>query len=141
MKIHVDKIPPEGLELEERIEPQRLSLDLEMQGVGFYKAVDIKASFEKTGSEVLVDVVLEAPVEYICSRCLSKFEDIFKKTFNVNYEVEPNDTIDIDEDIRQEMLLDYPMKLLCRPDCKGLCPNCGQNLNIGECDCNKNSSL
>jgi uncharacterized protein len=136
MKIYVDNIPPEGLELEERIEPQRLSLDLDMQGIDFHKAIEAKAKVKKTGSEVFVNLALEAPVEYTCSRCLCKFESIFKKAFSLDYETKPGGILELDDDIRQEMMLEYPMKLLCKPDCKGLCPNCGQNLNIVECECN-----
>ncbi|MBU1147145.1 MAG: DUF177 domain-containing protein, partial [Candidatus Omnitrophica bacterium] len=61
----------------------------------------------------------------------------FKKSFSVNYEVNPGDILEIDDDIRQEIILDSPMKVVCRPDCKGLCPNCGQNLNVGKCECTK----
>jgi uncharacterized protein len=45
--------------------------------------------------------------------------------------------VELDDEIRQEIILDYPMKIICKAECKGLCPNCGQNLNTGECDCNK----
>lgn len=135
MKIHVDKIPPEGLEFREKIELHKISLGLEMQGISFAQAVDVTAKIARTGTEVFVDVELEAPVEYVCNRCLAKFQDVFKKSFNVNYEAKPGEVLDIDEDIRQEMILDYPMKLLCKADCKGLCPNCGQNLNVDKCDC------
>ena len=44
-------------------------------------------------------------------------------------------TIDLDQDIREEIILDYPIKPLCNPDCKGLCPKCGKNLNEGGCNC------
>jgi len=135
MKIEVDKIPVEGLELDELIDSHSLSLDLEMQGVVFPGTIEAKAKVKKTGSEVFVNLSLKAQVEYVCGRCLSKFESIFTKIFELNYETRPGDIIDLDEDIRQEIILDFPMKLLCKPDCKGLCPNCGQNLNIGECEC------
>ena len=37
--------------------------------------------------------------------------------------------------VYDEILLNWPMKILCRPDCKGVCPVCGRNLNDGECGC------
>ena len=37
----------------------------------------------------------------------------------------------------EEFLLSLPVKPLCRPDCRGLCASCGQNLNLGKCSCNK----
>jgi len=129
MKIYVDDITSEGLEAAEEIDPQYLKLEMEQQGIVFTASVEAKARITKTGSEVFVSLSLEAPVEYTCSRCLAKLENIFKKNFNFNYEVKPGDILDIDEDIRQELILNNPMKTLCRPDCKGLCPSCGQNLN------------
>ena len=43
--------------------------------------------------------------------------------------------LDVDELVYGEALLIWPMKVLCRPDCKGLCRICGQNLNLKTCDC------
>lgn len=137
MEINVDRIPPEGLNIAEKLDPHKISLDLDSQGIDFIESIDAKARVRKSGAEVFIDVSLESPVEYTCSRCLAKFKDIFKKDFNVNYEVKPGDVLEVDEDIRQEMMLDYPMKVMCKPDCKGLCPNCGQNLNVAKCECEK----
>lgn len=136
MKIYVDKILPEGLNLAEKIDTGKISSDLTKQGTAFFDPIDVRAKITKAGMEVFVDVSLESPVEYTCSRCLAKIKDTFKKSFSANYEVHPGDILEIDDDIRQEIILDSPMKVVCRPDCKGLCLNCGQNLNVGECECN-----
>ncbi len=135
MKIHVTEIPDEGIRLKEHIDLQSKSLDVKAQNGIFLEAIDVTADIKKSGRDVFVDVAMEGPCEYTCARCLSKFQDVFKKGFNVNYEVEPDGVVEIDEDIRQEIILDYPMKVLCKPDCEGLCPNCGQNLNIAKCEC------
>lgn len=135
MKIYVDKIPEGGIELTEKIQPEALLIDTE--GISFVKPVDIKANVLKAGAEIFADIALEAPVEYTCSKCLSKFEGIFKKKFNLIREVKPAEIVELDDEIRQEIILDYPMKIVCKVGCKGLCPNCGQNLNTGECDCSK----
>ncbi len=45
------------------------------------------------------------------------------------------DLIDLEQPIRDAIVLSMPMKLLCKPDCKGLCPRCGKNLNEEECGC------
>lgn len=136
MKIYVDKIPEGGLELNENIEPGLLSLD-EQAVISFIKPIKVKADVIKTGAEIFVDVLLESTVEYTCAKCLSKFEDIFRKKFDVAREVRPAEIVELDDEIRQEIIVDYPMKIICKAECKGLCPNCGQNLNIGECECNK----
>ena len=134
MKIYVDKIPNGGLELNEKIEPGLLSLD-EHTVVNFIKPIDVKANVMKTGAEIFVDVLLEAPVEYTCVKCLSKFEYIFRKKFDIVREIKPAEIVELDDEIRQEIIVDYPMKVICKAECKGLCPNCGQNLNIEKCDC------
>jgi uncharacterized protein len=94
-------------------------------------------------------------LELACSRCLESFAMPVDSAFDVRYlpqsentgeerEVEEDDLTDAfyrdDEiDLRQLMeeqfYLALPMKPLCREDCKGLCPNCGTNLNVASCDC------
>jgi len=138
MKIHVDKIPEEGLVLVEKVEPNNISLDRDMQVANFIKPIEIKAKFKKVGNEVFVSVCIVTSCEYTCARCLDRFEDVLRKEFDLNYEVQSGDILEIDEDIRQEMILYDPMKVLCRPDCKGLCPKCGQNLNLKKCSCLSN---
>ena len=139
MKIYVDKIPEAGIELTEQIKPEALSIDSE--GVSFIKPIDVKAKVLKSGSEMFVDIYIEVPVEYTCGKCLSKFESIFRKKFNMIQEVKPAEVVELNDEIRQEIVLDYPMKIICKPECKGLCPNCGQNLNTGECDCEHNGPI
>jgi uncharacterized protein len=46
-----------------------------------------------------------------------------------------NDEIDLNELLREQFYLALPMKPLCRDDCRGLCTQCGTNLNTGTCDC------
>ena len=43
--------------------------------------------------------------------------------------------LDMDEQLREQLEMEFPMRFLCKEDCKGLCPKCGKNLNEGECDC------
>jgi uncharacterized metal-binding protein YceD (DUF177 family) len=50
-----------------------------------------------------------------------------------SYSVQPTDVVDITEDVRQEIILAYPMIPLCDPACKGLCRSCGANLNRVSC--------
>jgi len=138
MKMQVDKIPQEGLELYEDIDAKALALDTE--NISFTQPIHAKASIAKSGNQVFIDIKLNGEVEYICAKCLAKFPSSFKKGFKISIDARPSDTIELDEDIRQEVILDYPMKTLCKIDCKGLCPNCGQNLNAGECECEKETS-
>jgi uncharacterized protein len=55
----------------------------------------------------------------------------------LNYSLDSSQQyLDLDQDIREEIILEYPLNPLCKADCKGLCPRCGKNLNQELCNCN-----
>ena len=134
MKIKINQIPFEGLVLEETISPQ--SLDLETEDVKFRGNLKVRATVSKITNAVAVEAELVAPVHMTCSRCLADVDVEINKKLKLNYQVDSGrDTIDIGQDIREEIILDYPLNPLCKPDCKGLCPTCGRPLNEGGCTC------
>lgn len=103
--------------------------------------------FSRTQKGILLQAQLEATTATFCSRCLdatltqteSEFTELY--AFDHRSETEsglivPEDGyIDISELSREYLLLDAPTTPLCKPDCAGLCPICGENLNHGTCDC------
>lgn len=134
MKIDINQIPPEGLTLTEEIAPE--DLDLETEIIKCRTPIKIKTDISKITNAVSVHLVLNAKLQTNCSRCLDEFEIDLKKKINLNYAADKYELIiDLDPEIRQEVILDYPLKPLCKPDCKGLCPKCGKNLNEGKCSC------
>jgi uncharacterized protein len=105
---------------------------------------------------VLVQGNLHTEVTLSCSRCLQpvlvplgvEIEEVFTSTTDVltgkPLPVEEEDRalwvderhiLDLSEVLRQAVLLELPMHVLCSDECRGLCPSCGQNLNEGTCDC------
>lgn len=84
-----------------------------------------------------------------CDRCLKDLEHTFDIAFshNVIPETESSDdetdedefmegyNLDVETLIDNEILLNWPMKILCKDDCKGICKVCGKNLNDGSCGC------
>ena len=46
-----------------------------------------------------------------------------------------DDSLELEDVLREQMLLEVPIKTVCTEECKGLCPHCGRNLNTGECEC------
>ncbi len=93
---------------------------------------------------------LKAELELVCSRCLAKF----RQTFSVPVaEVFTNreaalasddeigffegDELDIAPALLKALFMELPLRPLCWPDCQGLCPNCGADLNLGPCACAK----
>lgn len=135
MKIDIKKIPPKGiLTLEEDIGLS--SLDLETEMIRFQGPIKIRADIYKITNTVSVVLSLTACLLTKCSRCLNDFRVDFKKSLKLNYPVNKSElAIDLNDDIRQELILDFPLKPLCKIDCQGLCPKCGKNLNEGGCSC------
>ena len=87
----------------------------------------------------------------VCDRCAVDFDrdveypiDVVLVTELTNEENEDEwvfplvaDSADLDDIVRTVFVLNMDSKLLCKPDCKGLCCKCGKNLNEGPCDCKK----
>jgi len=134
MKINLNNIPAEGLFLREEISAKKL--DLETADVKFSGPIRVEAEVQRITNAVSIDLALDTTIDFICGRCLTEFEFRLKKNLRLNYQINQSDqTLDIDPDIREEIILDYPIKPLCKPDCHGLCPRCGKNLNEGGCSC------
>ena len=87
-----------------------------------------------------------------CDKCLLQFERDYSFDFghilvrslsnedNDDYIVTEGDELALDELVVSDILLQLPMKMLCREDCKGLCMHCGTDLNVGSCDCSSQIS-
>lgn len=134
MKIEVGRIPPEGLTLEEEITPSVLDLNTEL--ISVKSPLKIKARLEKITNVVSARIHIVFEICYVCSRCIDEFKNTAEKQLMLIYQISsPNQTIDLNQGIREEIILDYPIRPLCSIDCKGLCPKCGRNLNKGECNC------
>ncbi len=132
MKINVNEIPKVGMSLKESFEP--VSLDIDTDQIKLSGPVDIRAEVTMDSENVYVDVSIQGVMRITCSRCLADSDRVISKDFHLCYELSES-IIDLTGDIRQEIILDYPIKVLCKDDCKGLCPHCGQNLNEMVCDC------
>jgi len=140
MKIEIRKIPSGGLSQVEESNPAELDLDTDL--IKFRGPIKIKAQISRITNVVTVHLDLAATLHASCSRCLCEFGSDFRKSLALNYPVKNSDlVIDLDPDIREETIIDYPIKPLCKSDCKGLCPKCGKNLNEEECICKVKSNL
>jgi len=134
VKIDIDRILQEGLIISEELDPQALDLDTDI--IKFRSPVKIEARVDKITNAVTVRLEMSALAQTSCSRCLEDFKIEFRKKIELNYSVDKLvPIIDLDPDIREEIILDYPIKPLCKPNCKGLCQKCGKNLNEGGCTC------
>ncbi len=154
MKVRVEDIPPEGLEVE--FEDARMQArDLGPQVAGLAGAPWAQVYLERRGSLVLARGRYQAQVELECSRCLQRFAQ--KLAGGLDWAFRPPDTprgeevrlaedelevifyqggeVDLAQALKDELSLSLPMAPLCRPDCPGLCPVCGKDQQGGPCGC------
>lgn len=131
MKIHVNRVPEEGLIEHVAYEPS--GMDMDRDDVRLVDPFEVDAKISLAERELIVKVDIHSPVVMTCGRCLDEFTQVLNPRGFFSYNVQPTDVVDITDDVRQEIILAYPMIPRCRPDCKGLCPVCGQNLNRGTC--------
>ena len=103
------------------------------------------------GKELLITAETRLSVMIPCDRCLEdvkrefelncvKHVDVGLSDAELTEELDESNFIDgyhldVDKLLYGEILSDWPVKVLCREDCKGLCKVCGQNLNTGSCNC------
>lgn len=115
--------------------------------------------------EILKDIRLRAgyhgQFEMLCARCLEPVHQQVSGNLDLIYRPEGADAgvperaistsdadigyyqegeLELDDVLREQVLLSLPAKVLCREECKGLCPSCGQNLNVAACACGANST-
>ena len=97
---------------------------------------------------LILSAKIKANLEMICSRCLDTFIypiDIdIEERFTTNSESQDDeavivldDVLDITEIVETSIISTLPIKRICKDDCKGLCQECGCNLNLNTCSCNK----
>jgi uncharacterized protein len=123
-------------------------------GYRVVEAVRLSATVHKDDTRFRVEGRLHTQLELDCSRCVEPLVVPVDTAFDLRFlpqtladdrEVDPDkdpsttfysdDRIDLGQIVREQCYLTLPMKPLCRPDCKGLCPMCGTNLNTERCDC------
>lgn len=151
MKINVGKIKNifgQTIHIDVKEHASRLSM--EDEGIRLVGPLAFSGQVENMGDRLYVMGKVHATVELSCSRCAetitlevnAPFSEMFsnhKEVVEMGSEEEisffEGDLIDIASHIARAILLELPMKALCREECKGLCPECGVNLNLGECQC------
>ena len=120
----------------------------EINGVRpFVSPVSVKGRAESRAGAVDLDTCVSFDFSIPCDRCAERIDTHYDYGFHhvlISSQKE-NDSelyiavkdrkLNLDELVREDILLELPSKFLCRPDCKGLCPKCGKNLNDGPCGC------
>lgn len=169
LSVYLKDIPPEGLKMEWEVIPELLELPSEEGNVkGVFNWVGYMM---KTPEGASISGTLSGTMVRECVRCLQEFNDqvsipcmaVFqppqsetgqlsrvdrKSAFSdtleeVGEEIYPCDgnQVELGKMLREQVILTSPIQPLCRPDCLGLCQNCGRNLNLGPCRCGDADSL
>ena len=107
--------------------------------VKFVGKVEIVGEIVNDDSNLKISGKIYCRRKFNCDRCLTEAEENQVCEFEEEIsQAEISDGIlDITELVRDTLIAAQPIKNLCKADCKGLCPKCGQNLNEKECNCQK----
>jgi uncharacterized protein len=120
------------------------------------KTILFNGDFFKVEDYILLTGIVKYSYQETCARCLTEFENTSETKFeavvgksqknNDNDDDESDEIklviedgcVNLNETIKQMIYLSMPMKAICSSDCKGICPNCGVNLNVEKCKCENN---
>ena len=152
MKIQIPQLPQGHSRMERREPAGPFDLEEWLRPRG---PVEVDLDAERRGDQITLRGRVGVDADQDCARCAREF------TFRVEAEVlvfadrrgsdVPEDEValeqegdvlyhdgielDLDGPLREALILEVPVVQLCRPDCRGLCPHCGQDLNEGPCGC------
>ena len=113
--------------------------------------VTLSGTYMLADETVIVRGIARAEITSPCARCLkptataveAEVEEAFFRDIDGTLEVEEDHykysghVLELDDAVRTALLLELPSRVLCKEDCKGLCSQCGRDLNINECSCQK----
>jgi len=134
MKIYIkDLREDEAFLLEGELDPDALELNIGI--MRFPKPIRVEVRAWKSDRELVAQASIKGERIFNCSRCLEEFNNLFEKEATLYYDIGDLTHVTLDQDIRDEILLEHPIRVFCREDCCGLCPSCGANLNLGPCRC------
>lgn len=161
MKININDIPDAGLSLQlsedggnlEKLAGGKLEFE-------FLSPVDANLDITRTGLNIFISGVLRTKLRLNCGRCLKEFDYDVQSDLALFYTIESEqekekelkpadmdvnyiqgEEIDTDEVLLAQLALEVPMQPLCTPECKGLCPKCGADLNLGPCGCGEKEKV
>ena len=155
MRIEVENLTAAATPFEHTYSPE--AMDLEEEGARVLTETAVRGGATRKGEQVRLRGEIKTEVELLCDRCAAperaplavEFDTSFipqeveaVKAENVELAAEDlllssyeGDAVDLDELVREQIVLALPSRHLCREDCKGLCQKCGANLNAGQCSC------
>lgn len=128
---------------------EAMSFKMGNETVKFLEPVKVKGKVKVVSENIDLNVVANSKLEMTCDRCLCKFtkdiiveinEKLAREVSEDDFDtiqLNESDTVDLTDIITRDIISSLPIQNLCSEDCKGLCQECGANLNLGACDCDK----
>ncbi|MBE6625427.1 MAG: DUF177 domain-containing protein [Ruminococcaceae bacterium] len=123
--------------------------------VSFTPPVIVKGYITDNAGYMTLSATAELSYNTHCARCLKDLSGKFVLNFNRtvatsgtlqneqndDFVIVKNGMLDIDRELVEDLLLEFPSRFLCKEECAGLCPKCFKNLNFGPCDCPKKKEI
>ena len=169
MEIRLEQIREDGLTLEFETSADIFPILAEMVANGECEfAAPLRTALRalRVGDLVEINGDIETSVRLPCSRCLQPFETPLKSSFALTYMQQAADVmedtesqelelsaedmgivyfqgekINLKDAIQEQVVMEFPLRPLCKSDCKGLCSKCGADLNEDPCDCEQRPTL
>ncbi len=122
---------------------------VEWNGCCPFHDVKVKGELRKAAGGVMLKAVVTYRYEGTCDRCMCDISReqslVMEHMLVVSLNHEENDSfvllenyqLPLDALVEEDLILDQPSKVLCSEECRGLCPVCGQDLNVASCDCRR----
>ena len=147
-----DRLLTFDYELPLDIDPEDTSSFL--YGVSFPSPMKVKGEITNTAGYMRMTLCMSVDYQAACARCLNpvagRFSLDLEKTVAPrkllsdldenrldDYAIIDDGFLDMDEPLREQLEMEFPLRFLCKEDCKGLCQRCGKNLNEGPCSCSE----
>jgi uncharacterized protein len=163
MRVRIDEIPESGRTLRFHWDEDRLRQFIppgDPFNLKLVRPVNVVLDLNRNPDHIRIIGTIEGALRVSCHRCLGRFRlpfnepvDIYlvadQRVSNVEekelvpdelaYEFFDGEVIEVDQLVAEQIFLALPVKVLCREDCKGICPGCGANLNEEDCRCKTES--
>jgi Predicted metal-binding, possibly nucleic acid-binding protein len=164
MLIEIRELEVHAVDFDEKVPPGVIDFGPDIQQNGILKATgQAQLVREQHGKHQFINDIrvvggLSAKVDLTCARCLEPISREVSRAFDLLYRPLGSDAgkaemsvttaeaevgyyqgegLELDDVLREQLLLALPLKAICREDCKGLCPHCGRNLNAEQCNCSE----
>lgn len=113
-------------------------IEVEFPDMLYIKPILLKGEAEKSPGVLRLEGVLTTTVRRICGKCLKEKNE--KLSFDVDwiFDLSDKDVVEPVENVRELLIVEHPLVHLCKASCKGLCAQCGIDLNEGTCNCKEN---